>query len=174
MTAPSARDPTTRFHSGFDRWDFDALADRRICCNHSNCIEHQMDCRGAIWFWSREDQVWWQMGPDQEAQARAQNALYVAELRRAVPIIRLYVGTSLGGEREAAYAALSRLADKVEKAFRTAPTDGGAAISAADLYSGATQSERWQVVDLDPPPHDWEIWEELYRRDSLRKAARAA
>lgn len=162
---PPSRDPRTRYHSGFDRWDPDALSGREICCSVSNCMTHAMDRQGGIWWWYAAEQLWYRMDSVLEPLIRAESDYFVAQMRKALPLMRIFTESRFEGEREAAHAALCKLADAVNAMFRQAPHDGGAKIKAMNLYSGLTREHRWQVPDLDPPEYDEAVKEALRQRD---------
>lgn len=160
-----SRDPSTCYHLGFDRWDPDALSGREICCSTSNCMAHVLDKQGGIWWWCAAEQLWYQLDPVREPLIRAASDYFVLQMRKALPLIRIFIESRFEGEREAAYAALCKLADAVNAVFKQAPHDGGAKIKAMDLYTGLTRGRRWQVPDLSPPEYDGAVEEALSQRD---------
>ena len=155
---PFSRDLYTRYHSGFDRWNPEALNGREICCSRSCCLTHAMDRQGGIWWWYMDEQLWYRMDPVHEPIIRAESDCFVAQMRKALPLIRIFAETRFEGEREAANTALCKLAEAVNKVFKQTPHDAGALITTrittSDLYYGLTQTHRWQVPDLDPPKYD--------------------
>ncbi len=158
-------DASTRYHSGLDRWDRDALSGRGVLCSVSNCMAHAMDMHGDIWWWYEPEQLWYRMDPFLEPLIRAESDCFVAQMRKTLPLIRIFTESRFDGEREAAHAALCKLADMVNAMFRQSPHDGGATIKAMDLYSGLTREHRWQVPDLDPPEYDEAVEEALRQRN---------
>ena len=170
-TPAPERDPKTRYIGGFDRWDYDALASRAICCSVSNCMTVSLDHRGDFWWWSYDEQIWWQHDAISRKLVKGESDLFVSRIATALPLIRKFSDSPPGPEKDATYAALSELALGVNGAFRRSPDDGGVVITAFDLYSGATRDHSWQILDLHPPAYDEAVAADLRERDQeLRKA----
>ena len=109
-------------------------------------------------------------GPDQGTTAspqRGRDALYVAQLRRAAPVVRLFAAAPPGGEREAAYQALVRLAVAADMALGTSLP--GRPARPGLLYRALVQGGS-DVAGA--PAFDARVCAELDRRDAVRLQAR--
>jgi hypothetical protein len=84
---------------------------------------------------------------------RRHGALHTAQLRRAVAIVRLFAAAPPGGEREAAYQALVRLAGTTDTAL--------AASSPGALYRALVQDRTGALA------FDARVCAELDRRDAI-------
>jgi hypothetical protein len=113
VTQPDPRDPFTRFHAGFDRWSRNSIADREITCRLSGEHLHAANHHGDVWFWDDAQNVWWKLTEAHQSDALRDNASLLEKLRSAIPVIRLYVGTSVAGEQEAARQALGRIGNTI-------------------------------------------------------------
>ena len=115
------------------------------------------------------------MGPGQESRLKlpwpARDSFYAAQLRRAAPVARLFASAPPGGEKEAAYHALVRLA---------AAADAALGASAAPLTPGmlyrdlAPQqaAQRWRMPGgsgAGTLAFDARVCAELDRRDASRR-----
>ena len=98
-------------------------------------------------------------GPEPRAEVRHErrgrlmerpgsDAFYAAQLRRAAPIVRLFVGASCAGEKEAAYQALVRLAAAINTA--RGASAAGACVTPVALYRDLTRGGAW-AVDASTP-----------------------
>lgn len=164
MSAEQVRDQKYRFYHGFDRWDHAALKHRLITCSNSNVFDHAVDQHNMVWWWDTGEKIWMGISPEVDAVLLAENDLWVATLRRAVPVIRLFARATIPGEKEAAYQALVRLASSVMEEFRRSPHDGGCFIGTSDIYIGAVREDIWQMPDASPPAYDKAIEDQLWTR----------
>jgi hypothetical protein len=99
----------------------------------------------------------------------AQEALYAAQLRRAAPVVHLFAVAPSGGEREAAYHALIRLAAAANASLGMSPRGGAPLITPGALYRDLTQgTRRWPTPDGDAQAFDAQVCAELDRRDAAR------
>lgn len=90
----------------------------------------------------------------------------ISILRRAVPVIRLYLRAGSSGEQEAARAALERLASTISADWRKrrAPHGWIWNLPTHEIYQAATRSCRWQLTELDPPEFDETVYDGLFDR----------
>ena len=103
-----------------------------------------------------------------DAAARARDAFYAAQLRRAAQVVRLFAAAPPGGEREAAYQALVRLAAAINAALGGHPC-GGVPVTPGALYRDLTQAARWRTREASAPAFDAQTGAELDRRDAARQ-----
>ena len=145
------------------------MNNREICCSVSNSMTHAIDRQGGIWWWDADEQIWYRMDSVNEPLIRAESDFFVTQMRKALPMIRIFAESRFEGEREAAHSALCKLADAVNAMFRQSPHNGGARwkamIKPGDLYSGLTREHRWQVLDVDLPEYDEAVAKAFRQRD---------
>jgi hypothetical protein len=101
------------------------------------------------------------------AAAHRDNDIWIEQLRRNLPVLRIFAESYYIGEAEAAYSQLRSAAATVNDALGTSVPKHGTKISPASLYYGATTSDRWQIADLRPPEFREEVYEELVERDCV-------
>jgi len=98
----------------------------------------------------------------------ARSAFYADLLRRAAPVAQLFAAAPPGGEREAAYHALARLAAAANADLGTSLR--GAFITPGALYRDLTQGARRlpgaDARDAAAPAFDEQVCAELDRRDT--------
>jgi len=161
------RDPTTRFLSGFDRWDKNALR-RSIIWRWDKSL-HRVDAMGGVWWWDCDAEIWWILDDERTATAWRDHAAVQPYLRRAVPIIRLFIGAATDGERFAAYRALRRIGRAITDTWRETATvekpEGDCATydHASSVYSEATDESNFHEV----------IWYALSQLDRAEDIARS-
>jgi hypothetical protein len=125
--------------------------------------------RGRAWARS------WRAAPDRTAasstswgQAAAprptRDDFYAAQLRRAAPVVRLFAAASPGGEKEAAYHALVRLAAAADADL--GPWPGGTHITPGTLYRDLTRGAQWRMPGVGGSAFDAVVCAELDRRDA--------
>jgi TPR repeat protein len=153
LNLTNSRDPNLRYVGGFDRWDYDALASRSVTTRGSNVMAHAIGLDGAVWWWSDVDVIWCQIDPDSQAEVTSDGQLYLALLKKAVPVIRLYAGATSWGERSAAREALTRLGERVRARWIN-EQGKGCAISPCNLYCDVTRDSRLLFLDLDLPDYE--------------------
>jgi len=99
----------------------------------------------------------------------AQDSFYAAQLRRAAPVVHLFAAAAPGGEKEAAYHALVRLAAAANASLGTLP-QGAAPITPGTLYRDLAQqgAQRWQMPggSAGALAFDTRVCAELDRRDA--------
>lgn len=99
---------------------------------------------------------------------RAWDDVYLAHLRRAAPVVRLFVAGATEGEREAAYRALVRLAARADATSREVL--GGFPVTPGTLYRDVTRGAS-RLLGASAPAFDAQVCAELDSRDASRRAA---
>lgn len=103
-------------------------------------------------------------GERRSAPRPGPDAPYAVHLRRAVRVVRLFATAPPGGEREAAYHALVRIA-----AAARGPSPAGGPLTPGALYRDLTRGAPWRVTGADAPAFDARTCAELDRRDAARE-----
>ena len=103
------------------------------------------------------------------APQRGRDALYVAQLRRAAPVVRLFAAAPPGGEREAAYQALVRLAVAADADTALEASLPGPPACPGTLYRALVRGGPGIVGAL---AFDARVCAELDRRDAVRLQGR--
>lgn len=101
------------------------------------------------------------------------DAFHAAQLRRAAPIVRLFVGASCAGEKEAAYQALVRLAAAINTA--RGASAAGARVTPVALYRDLTRGRAWAAADASTPAvaFDARVCAELEGREAASRPGAA-
>ena len=102
--------------------------------------------------------------PSAVGPERASDASYAAQLRRTAPIVSLFSAAQPGGEKEAAYHALARIAAKVNAARRRVLD--GQLVTPGLLYRDLTDAGRRSLEIMGAPAFDARIYAELRWRDT--------
>ena len=63
----------------------------------------------SVWVWDEKDHIWNHLPVDEQTVVLREHQMTLRQLRRAVPIMRLFLDGSVDTEREAARAALHRI-----------------------------------------------------------------
>jgi len=75
--------------------------------------EHQ-----SIWVWDEREQIWASLPAEEQVVIRREHQLTIKHLRRAMPVLRLFLDGSIGHEREAARAALNRIGTAIAEVWQ--------------------------------------------------------
>jgi len=104
-----SRDPRTRYDGGFDRWDRHSRQGWSVLWRASEYAEFALGEDSSIWVWEEKDHIWNHLPVDEQTVVLREHQMTLKQLRRAVPIMRLFLDGSVDTEREAARAALHRI-----------------------------------------------------------------
>jgi hypothetical protein len=104
-----SRDPRTRYDGGFDRWDHNSRQGWTVLWRASEYAEFALGEENSIWVWDDKDHIWSTLPADEQSVVLREHQMTLRQLRRAVPILRLFLDGSVDTEREAARAALHRI-----------------------------------------------------------------
>jgi len=174
LDAPDHHSRFPRYIRGIDRWEFGSLTGRYITTAYSNAITVAVDETETVWWWGSE-RIWSTIGdPVEEQKLLQQNAIYIEKLRRAVPVMWLYLRAPYAGEKDAAFNALARMAERMTIDLRRAWNDAHIRIDSGSIYSDMSRQDescRWQIADLHLPTFDQRVLEELFARDKPARDA---
>jgi hypothetical protein len=176
---PDPRDPFTRFHSGFDRWCRTSLEAREITCRMSGEFLHSLDHQGNVWYWHHDQEVWWLLTDTEQSVALRDSAALLERLPTAVRVVRLYVGATIAGEREAARQGLGRIGRAIWEIWgQFPPIVEGAQVgrwisSPTEIYDQVTRNSRWVLTPYNPPLFDDAIHSALSKIEREESIARA-
>ena len=140
----SAHAADARYAGGFDRWNRNARTGWSILWRAS---EHGVFALGdgkSVWCWDSRDRIWNRIPDSEAAVILSEHDQAVARLRRALPVVRMFLDLDSGSEREAARLALHRIGAAIVNLWQEArrsdglPRGVGWFDSPAAVYRAAT------------------------------------
>lgn len=161
-----ARDPRTRFEGGFDRWSYDARAGWAILWHGSDRASYAVGENHSVWIWDETGRLWMRLPGDESHTVYREHELTLRRLRRAVLVAKL-VDSEVPGEREAARAALQRIAAAITEdwQFSRGSRYANRAISWFDhpaaVYRAVTQDCQCHLQERERIPFDASIFAQL-------------
>jgi len=108
-----SRDPKARYDGGFDRWDHTAREGWTVLWRASEHADFVLGADENVWVWNEQQHIWNVLPPDEQDIVLREHRLTIKNLRRAIPVMRLFLDGSVTTEREAARAALNRIGTSI-------------------------------------------------------------
>lgn len=112
------RDPRSRYDGGFDRWDRNSRLGWSVIWRASEHTEFAMGEHQSVWVWDEREQIWASLAAEEQVVIRREHQLTLKHLRRALPVLRLFLDGSIGHEQEAARAALKRIGAAIAEVWQ--------------------------------------------------------
>jgi len=108
-----SRDPRSRYDGGFDRWDRNSRIGWSVLWRASESLEFALGAENTVWVWDEARRIWKNLRPEEQRYALREHELTLRQLRRAMPVLRLFLDGDQETEREAAREALNRLGSAI-------------------------------------------------------------
>jgi hypothetical protein len=108
-----SREPRTRYDGGFDRWDRNSRIGWSVLWRASENLEFALGQENTVWVWDDAHRIWKNLRPEEQRYALREHELTLRQLRRAMPVLRLFLDGAQEMEREAAREALNRLGSAI-------------------------------------------------------------
>lgn len=118
----STRNQATRFNGGFDRWDVNARDGWSVLWRASEHAAFALGEDKRVWVWDEVAELWSPLPGDEQEVVLREHELTMRNLRRAIPVLRLFLDGSVGAEKEAARAALGRIGGAIADLWRQGRT----------------------------------------------------
>ncbi len=161
------RNPSARYDGGFDRWDRNARIGWSILWRASEHADFTLGADRTVWVWDAREHIWTALPANEQDLIWREHELTLKQLRRALPVMRLYLDGAAGAEREAAKAALYRIGAAIVAIWQ----EGRAADQLlrgegwidhpAALYRALMRDCRHQFTPPIDRPFDSEVFAEL-------------
>ncbi len=179
VTAHASRDPRARHEGGFDRWSFASRSGWEILWRDSDLAAYALGDHRSVWVWDQTGRIWSRVASDIAGMILREHERTMRRLRRAVLVVRL-LNSELPGEREAARAALQRIATAIAAEWQLMGfTDPNRNICwfdhPASVYVAVTQDCRHHLPERERMAFDPALFAELAARaeDDFRAGRRA-
>lgn len=158
-TAPSSRDPRTRYEGGFDRWSRESRRGWSVLCHDSEHTPFAMADGHTIWAWDASGRIWNRVAPFESSAILREHENAMRRLRRALLVVKL-IDSKVEGERTAAYSALERIGSAIVATWQNGRTALGLPSNAAwfdhpaAIYLAVTQDCRFHLAERERMPFD--------------------
>jgi hypothetical protein len=156
-----SRDPRSRYDGGFDRWDHGSRLGWSVLWRASEHKDFALGEHQSVWVWDEREHIWSSLPAEEQVVIRREHQLTLKHLRRALPVLRLFLDGPVGHEQEAARAALNRIGSAIAEIWQQGRVADqlrrgqGWIDHPAALYQAITRDCRHQfepAVDMDFDP----------------------
>lgn len=153
-----SRDPRSRYDGGFDRWDQHSRIGWSVLWRASEHADFAMGENQSVWVWDEREHIWASLPAEEQVVIRREHLLTIKHLRRALPVLRLFLNSGMEHEKEAALGALNRIGSAIAEIWQQGKVADhlrrgqGWIDHPAALYQAITRDCRHQLepaVDLE-------------------------